>query len=74
MKLLESDFSFSKRMRNFFLFMEFTTVADLVAIPLEKFTCFKGFKLKCKQELIAFIKFEGLENHFEGFSKWKSSP
>ena len=71
MKLSESDFPFSKRMKNFFHYVELSTVEDLTAIPLVKFTCFKGFKARCKLELIAFIEFEGIEGLFEDYLSWK---
>lgn len=71
MKLLESNFRFSKRMRNFFDALELATVYDLAQIPLEKLNFCRGFKEKCKQELICFIEAESLEDAFEGFQDWK---
>ena len=71
MKLSESEFSFSQRMRSFFEMVEVSSIAELRDIPLQKFTCFKGFKTKCRQELIAFIDFEGIGGLFEGYQTWK---
>jgi hypothetical protein len=71
MKLSDSQFPFSRRMLNFFNYVGLSTVQDLTAIPLIKLTCFKGFKAKCKAELIAFIDFEGIESFFDGYDKWK---
>lgn len=72
MKLSESDFCFSKRMLNFFKLLELETVGDLVEIPLGRYCCFRGFKYKCKKELIRFIEIERLELLFENFEVWKS--
>lgn len=72
MQLLESDFCFSKRMKNFFTYVGLSTVKDLTLIPLATLTCFRGFKARCRQELLAFIEFEGIEDLFEGFSQWKN--
>lgn len=71
MALLESKFPFSKRMLHFFQNIELYTIAELASIPLQRFTCFKGFKVKCKEELVAFIEFEEIEDLFEGYQKWK---
>ena len=71
MKLLESEFPFSKRMVNFFSIAEVTTVADLTTIPLSKFTCFRGFKKKCKEELVNFIEHEKIQNLFKNYESWK---
>ncbi len=72
MKLSESDFCFTKRMTNFFKLLELETVEDLVEIPLNRYCCFRGFKYKCKVELIRFIEIERLESLFEGFEVWKN--
>jgi len=64
MRLSESEFPFSKRMLNFFTRAEIYTVAQLAEIPLSEFMCFRGFKIQCQNELIAFIAFEQLENYF----------
>lgn len=72
MQLSESEFPFSKRMLNFFTRAEIYTVAQLAEIPLSKFTCFKGFKTRCKGELISFIEFEGIENLFDRYENWKN--
>lgn len=71
MSLHESEFPFSRRMLSFFEMVEVSSVAELTAIPLQKITCFKGFKGKCTQELIAFIEFEGIGELFEGYLLWK---
>lgn len=64
MKLSDSDFTFSRRMLNFFSSVEIYTVKQLTEIPLSQFTCFKGFKNKCMDELLAFIEFEQLTQYF----------
>jgi hypothetical protein len=33
----------------------------------------RGFKTRCKQELIAFIETENLISYFEGFQQWKTN-
>lgn len=71
MPLTASTFPFSKRMITFFDLVEVSTVAELAQLSLEKITCFRGFKLKCKQELIAFIEFEGIQDLFDGYEPWK---
>lgn len=71
MQLLDSQFIFSKRMKNFFQYVGFSTIEELAAIPLTKFTCFRGFKTQCRQELIAFIEYEGIESLFAGYDIWK---
>lgn len=64
MKLTDSEFPFSRRMLNFFDRAGISTIGDLAAIPLSEFTCFRGFKIKCKQELAAFIEFEQIQGLF----------
>jgi hypothetical protein len=64
MQILKSKFPFSKRMHHFFESAEIHTVEQLAQIPLSKFTCFRGFKIKCMEELIAFIEFEQLQDYF----------
>ncbi len=59
-------------MQNFFTRAEIMTVNDLAAIPLVRYTCFKGFKMQCKKELAAFIEFEQIQELFEAFDLWKS--
>lgn len=65
MPLLQSKFAFSKRMQHFFESAEIHTVEQLAQIPLSKFTCFRGFKIQCMKELMAFIEFEQLQNYFK---------
>ena len=71
MQLSESGFTFSKRMLNFFDALELKTIGDLVSIPLQNFTCYRGFKSRCRQELICFIESENLEGFFDGFRAWR---
>lgn len=73
MPLKESTFPFSKRMLHFFEELGLRTVEDVCKIPLQKLTCFRGFKTKCTQELIAFIEFEEIGFLFEGFKQWKET-
>ena len=72
-KILDCDFKFCRRMHTMFSFLEVSTIGELCAIPLEKYTCFRGFKTRCRQELIAFIETEGLTGYFEGFQQWKAN-
>jgi hypothetical protein len=71
MLLSESQFPFSRRMLSFFKMVEVSSIAELAAIPLQKITCFRGFKTKCTHEIIAFIEFEGIQELFEGYLCWK---
>jgi len=73
MPLTASTFPFSRRMLNFFDYVGIITVADLAAIPLKQLTCFRGFKTKCRQELTAFIDYEGIEVLFDGYQQWRNS-
>jgi hypothetical protein len=72
-KLSEYNFKFSGRMLSMFAALELATVGDVAAIPLERYTCFRGFKSQCICELIYFIETERLQSQFEGFEKWKRS-
>jgi|GEM_PF-4810819 len=72
-KLSECNFRFSGRMLSMFAGLELATVGDIAAIPLERYTCFRGFKSQCIRELIDFIEAEKLQSHFEGFERWKSA-
>lgn len=69
--LYDSHFPFSKRMYNIIESLGIVTIGELAAIPLKDFQRFKGFKGKCKNEMIAFIEFENIEHLFKGFSLWK---
>lgn len=69
----DCHFSFSKRMLTVMEALEISTIGELAAIPLKDFQCFRGFKGKCKNELIAFIEFEQIEHLFKGFSIWKKT-
>ena len=60
-------------MHSMFEFLEVSTIGQLCAIPLNTYTCFRGFKSRCRQELIEFIETENLASYFEGFQKWKES-
>lgn len=72
--LYASHFPFSKRMNSLFEVLDIHTIGQLAEIPLKSFGCFRGFKVQCKKELIAFIEFENIEHLFEGFSVWKIQP
>ncbi len=69
-KLSDSSFPFSKRLWNILEFMDIITIEDMIAIPLEDYSKFRGFKILCKKELKAYIEFEGIEDLFDGFVKW----
>lgn len=58
-------------MLNFFERAGISTIADLTSIPLPSYTCFRGFKLLCRKELVAYIEFEQIQDLFEGFHEWK---
>lgn len=69
--LYDSYFPFSKRMYNIFEAIEVRTIGDLAEISLKDYSCFRGFKGKCKNEFIAFVEFENIEHLFKGFAQWK---
>lgn len=72
--LLNSVFPFSKRLRGVLETLEIRTIGDLADIPLKDFQHFRGFKMKCKVEFIAFIEFENIAYLFKGFSRWNKAP
>jgi len=72
--LLNSTFPFSKRLQGVLETLEIRTIGDLADIPLKDFQHFRGFKIKCKEELVAFIEFENIAYLFKGFSRWKKEP
>lgn len=72
--LYNSSFAFSRRLQSVLEVLEIRTIGDLADIPLKDFTRIRGFKAKCKEELIAFIEFEKIEHLFSGFSRWKKEP
>ncbi|WP_163399453.1 hypothetical protein [Flavobacterium fluviatile] len=72
--LYSSAFPFSKRLQGVLETLKIKTVGELADIPLKDYQHFRGFKLKCKEELIAFIEFENIAYLFEGFSRWKKEP
>lgn len=72
--LLDSSFPFSKRLLSVLETLEIKTIGDLADIPLKDFQNFSGFKIKCKEELTAFIEFENIQYLFKGFSRWKKAP
>ena len=72
--LYDSQFPFSRRMYSMFGVLDVRTFEDLTDIPLKDFQHFRGFKIKCKEELIAFIEFENIAYLFKGFSRWKKAP
>lgn len=69
--LYDSYFPFSKRMYTMFETIGVRTIGDLSSITLKDFSCFRGFKGKCKDEFIAFVEFENIEHLFKGFAQWK---
>jgi hypothetical protein len=74
-KLLSNSlFPFSRRMYSMFGVLDVRTFGDLANIPLKNFQHFRGFKIKCKEELIAFIEFENIAYLFKDFSRWKKAP
>ncbi len=72
--IYDSQFPFSRRMYSMFGVLDVRTFGDLADIPLKDFQHFRGFKIKCKEELIAFIEFENIAYLFKGFSRWKKEP
>lgn len=72
--LLNSTFPFSKRLQGVLETLEIRTIGDLADIPLKDFQHFRGFKMKCKAEFIAFIEFENIAYLFKDFSRWKKAP
>ncbi|MNX66392.1 hypothetical protein D3C86_974820 [compost metagenome] len=72
--LYNSEFPFSRRLQGVLETLEIRTIGDLADIPLKDFQHFRGFKMKCKAEFIAFIEFENIAYLFKGFSRWKTEP
>lgn len=72
--LYDSEFPFSRRLQGVLETLEIRTIGDLADIPLKDFQHFRGFKMKCKAEFIAFIEFENIAYLFKGFSRWKTEP
>lgn len=72
--LSESHFPISRRLQSVLEALEVITIGDLADIPLKDYLHLRGFKIKCKEELIAFIEFENIEHLFKGFSRWKKEP
>ncbi|WP_119790774.1 hypothetical protein [Flavobacterium anhuiense] len=72
--LYSSNFPFSRRLRSVLEALEISTIGELSDIPLKDFQHFRGFKAKCKEELIAFIEFENIGYLFKGFAVWKKQP
>ncbi|MDQ6532158.1 hypothetical protein [Flavobacterium sp. LHD-85] len=72
--LFNSRFHFSGRMNSIFEALDILTIGELADIPLQDFLCLRGFKTKCKEELIAFIESENIEYLFKGFALWKKQP
>lgn len=72
--LLNSTFPFSKRLQGVLETLEIRPIGNLADIPLKDFQHFRGFKMKCKAEFIAFIEFENIAYLFKGFSRWKKEP
>lgn len=72
--LYESDFPFSRRLRSVLEALEISTIGELADIPLKDFQHFRGFKTKCKEELVAFIESENIIHLFKGFAVWKKQP
>jgi len=72
--LSDSPFLFSRRLQSVLGNLEIKTIGELADMRLKDFMCIRGFKVKCKEELIAFIEFEKIEHLFKGFSRWKKEP
>jgi len=72
--LSESRFPISRRLQSVLQDLEIKTIGELADIPLKDYQHFRGFKMKCKQELAAFIEFEDIAYLFKGFSLWKKEP
>lgn len=72
--LLNSAFPFSARLLSVLEALEIKTIGELADMPLKDFMCIRGFKLKCREELTAFIEFENIGYLFKGFAVWKKQP
>lgn len=72
--IFSSTFPFSRRLRSVLEALEISTIGELADIPLKDYQHFRGFKAKCKEELIAFIEFENIGYLFKGFAVWKKQP
>jgi hypothetical protein len=72
--LSESRFPISRRLQSVLEALEIKTIGELADIPLKDYLHLRGFKIKCKHELTAFIEFEDIAYLFKGFSRWKKEP
>lgn len=72
--IFSSPFPFSRRLRSVLETLEISTIGELADIPLKDFQHFRGFKAKCKEELVAFIESENITLLFKGFAVWKKQP
>jgi len=71
--LIDSAFPFSTRLWNMLVSLDIHTIGDLVAIPLQEYQKFRGFKTVCKMELKTFIEFECIEELFDDYLNWSKN-
>ncbi len=72
-KLIDSVFPFSRRLWNMLVSLDIHTIGDMVAVPLQEYQNFRGFKTACKKELKAFIEFENIEELINGYRHWSKN-
>ncbi|MEN2489073.1 hypothetical protein AAYQ05_14840 [Flavobacterium sp. B11] len=70
-RVSDSQYPLSRRLLAVFDAMEIETFGQMADFPLKDFLCIRGFRTKCKEELIALIEFEKMQYLFNGFSRWK---
>lgn len=70
----DSQYQLSRRLLTVLEAMEMETFGQMADFPLTDFLRIRGFRTKCKQELIALIEFEKMQYLFKGFSRWKKEP
>ncbi|MFH6936027.1 hypothetical protein [Flavobacterium sp. FlaQc-30] len=73
-RVLDSQYPLSRRLLTVLDAMEMETFGQMADFPLKDFLRIRGFRAKCKEELIVLIEFEKMQYLFKGFSRWKKEP
>ncbi|KOP38892.1 MULTISPECIES: hypothetical protein [unclassified Flavobacterium] len=70
----DSQYALSRRLLSVLDALEIETFGQMADFPLKDFLRIRGFRTKCKEELIALIEFEKMQYLFKGFARWKKEP
>ena len=73
-RVTESQYPLSRRLLSVLDAMDIETFGQMADFPLKDFLRIRGFRAKCKVELIALIEFEKMQYLFKGFPRWKKEP